>query len=77
MEQVTYKWTDAENDDFKRFYHITEEYYNSIVGGQRNRNGFVPYNLSESIQDVLIAYINDSELLPVEDSKGTLTGMLR
>lgn len=60
MEQVTYKWTDASNADFKRFYLITEEYYNSIVGGRRNRSGFVPYNLSESIQYVLIAYINDS-----------------
>ncbi|MCR4794082.1 MAG: GNAT family N-acetyltransferase [Ruminococcus sp.] len=60
MEQVTYKWTGAENEDFSRFYLITEEYYDSLVGGKRNRSGFVPYNLSDSIQYVLIAYINDN-----------------
>ena len=60
MENVIYKWTDAHNDDFRRFYLITEQYYNSLVGGSGNRKGFVPYNLSDSISDVLIAYINGS-----------------
>ena len=60
MEHVKYIWTDSDDPDLKRFYLITEEYYNSLVGGQCNRNGFVPYNLSESINDVLIAYVNDS-----------------
>jgi len=59
MEHLTFKWTNAEDPDFRRFYTITEEYYNSLVGGQQNRIGFVPYNLSESIYDVLIAYIDD------------------
>ena len=57
MEYIEYIWTDAENDDFRRFYLVTEEYYNSLVGGRSNRSGFVPYNLSDSIHDVLIAYI--------------------
>ena len=58
MDQVTYKWTDADNADFKRFYLITEEYYDNLVGGNRNRSGFAPYNLSDSIQYVLIACAN-------------------
>ncbi|MBO4524603.1 GNAT family N-acetyltransferase [Ruminococcus sp.] len=59
MEKVIYKWTGPKNDDFQRFYLITEAYYDSLVGGKRNRIGFVPYNISESIHDVLISYIND------------------
>jgi ribosomal protein S18 acetylase RimI-like enzyme len=57
MDHITYRWTDAENEDFKRFYLITEDYYNSLVGGHQNRKDFVPYNLSDSIHDVLIAYV--------------------
>ena len=58
-EKVIYKWTEPTNKDFCSFYLITEAYYDSLVGGKSNRVGFVPYNISESIQDVLIAYIND------------------
>ena len=59
IEKVIYKWAEPTDDDFRRFYLITEAYYDSLVGGKRNRVGFVPYNISETIQDVLIAYIND------------------
>ncbi len=59
MEKAVYKWTGPTNEEFQRFYLITEAYYDSLVGGKSNRVGFVPYNISESIQDVLIAYIND------------------
>lgn len=60
MEKAVYKWTGPTNEDFQRFYLITEAYYDSLVGGKSNRVGFVQYNISESIQDVLIAYINDT-----------------
>ena len=56
MIDITYKWTDGKNEDFKKFYLLTEEYYSKIVGGKKNRLGFVPYNLSEDIDDVIIAY---------------------
>ena len=56
--QVEYRWTDGKDEDFHRFYLETEAYYSSIVGGQQNRRAFVPYNLSESISDVIIASIN-------------------
>ena len=38
------------------FHVITEEYYSSIVGGVKNRSGFVAHNASRDIKDVLIAY---------------------
>ena len=53
-----YKWTDGNNEDFRKFYLKTEEYYSNIVGGLKNREAFVPYNISESISDVLIAYVS-------------------
>lgn len=59
MEQIRYKWTDGADEDFQRFYLATEEYYSSIVGGIENRKGFIPYNISESVRTVIIAYIDD------------------
>ena len=54
-----FRWTDGNDEIFRKFYTDTENYYSSIVGGRENREGFIPYNLSESITDVLIAYEND------------------
>ena len=59
MEQIRYEWTDGNNSDFQRFYLATEEYYSSIVGGEKNRKGFIPYNISQNIGIVVIAYIDD------------------
>ena len=59
MSILEFKWTDGANKDFYKFYLITEDYYNRIVGGAENRKSFIPYNISTSIQDVLIAYIDD------------------
>ena len=53
-----YRWTDGNDEDFRKFYLKTEEYYSSIVGGLKNREAFVPYNISESISDVLIASVS-------------------
>ena len=53
---VEFIWTDGNNEAFHGFYLKTEEYYSRIVGSEKNRKGFIPYNISESITDVLIAY---------------------
>ena len=50
--KTEYKWTDGRNEDFRKFYLKTEEFYSSIVGGLKNRTAFVPYNISESITDI-------------------------
>ena len=54
--EIEYIWTDGADEDFQTFYLKTEEYYSRIVGGEDNRRGFIPYNISDSISDVLIAY---------------------
>ena len=56
---IEYRWTKGDDKVFEQFYIKTEEYYSRIVGGKKNRAGFIPYNLSESISDVLIAYVDD------------------
>lgn len=57
--KLVYKWTDGTNPDFEKFYQITEDYYSKIVGGINNRKDFVPYNISDNIQSVIIAYLNE------------------
>ena len=52
---IKYRWTNGKDEAFLRFYLETEEFYSSIVGGRKNREAFIPYNISESIADVLIA----------------------
>lgn len=58
MSNLEFRWTDGTDKAFQKFYLITEDYYSSIVGGVENRKSFIPYNISASIQDVLIAYID-------------------
>ncbi len=56
--ELSFRWTDGKDKDFQGFYLKTEEFYSSIVGGRKNREGFIPYNISESISDVLIAEVD-------------------
>ena len=58
-DSIAYNWTDGSNKDFQEFYKKTEEYYSKIVGGIEKRRAFVPYNHSDGIPNVLIAYIGD------------------
>ena len=56
--KVDYIWTNGNNEDFQKFCIKTEKFYSSIVGGLKNRVAFVPYNISDSITDVLIASVS-------------------
>ena len=56
--KTEYKWTDGNDKDFRKFYLKTEEFYSSIVGGRKNREAFIPYNISESITKVLIVSVD-------------------
>ena len=55
---IRFRWTNGSDKAFHDFYLKTEEFYSSIVGGRKNREAFIPYNISESIQDVLIAEVD-------------------
>ena len=53
-------WTDGNNEVFRHFYLITEDYYSSLVGGRENRSSFIPYNISSAIENVLLVFCNDT-----------------
>ena len=60
--QPSFRWTDGKDRDFQSFWLKTEEYYNQLVGGAGNRKAFMPYNISESVTYVLIAYDGDAAI---------------
>ncbi len=62
VDMIKYIWTDGTHEDFLKFYLITEDYYSSIVGGADRRKSFMPYNISESIHDVVIAYADNEAI---------------
>ena len=59
MSNLEFRWTNGTDTAFQKFYLITEEYYSDLVGGVENRKSFIPYNISASVKDVLIAYMDD------------------
>lgn len=60
--QISFRWTDGKDQDFQSFWLKTEEYYNQLVGGAGNRKAFMPYNISDNITHVLIAYDGDTAI---------------
>ena len=62
MNTISYLWTNGNNKDFQSFYQKTEEYYSKIAGGLENRKDFVPYNISDTIEVVLIAFIDNKAI---------------
>lgn len=57
--ETKYVWTNGSSEVFGKFYLITENYYSTIVGGESKRKGFIPYNISSNIEDVLLVYCDD------------------
>ncbi|MBR0173286.1 MAG: GNAT family N-acetyltransferase [Lachnospiraceae bacterium] len=55
---ISFRWRNGNDVVFHRLYLQTEAYYNSLVGGICNRQDYVPHNLSESISDVIITYVD-------------------
>ena len=52
---VGYQWTTGDDPIFQRFYAVTEAYYSRLVGGEGKRRGFIPFNASSEIPDVVLA----------------------
>lgn len=38
--------------------NFMEDYYSEIVGGEEHRKSFIPFNISDAIHDVIIAYMD-------------------
>ena len=56
---VSYQWTTGDDPIFQRFYAVTEAYYSRIVGGEANRRAYIPYNASDGIPDVVLAFCGE------------------
>lgn len=54
--EITYQWTTGSDPAFQRFYAVTEAYYSQLAGGENKRRAFVPYNASNHIPEVLLAF---------------------
>ena len=55
---IEYQWTKGDDPAFRRFYAVTEAYYSRLVGGESKRRGFIPFNASSDIPDVVLAVCN-------------------
>jgi GNAT superfamily N-acetyltransferase len=60
MDSLEFVWTDGMNDDFRKFFKATEEYYDDVVGGDKELGKqFVPNNTPALITQVLIVYVSE------------------
>lgn len=53
---IKYKYTDGHNSDFNYLCSFLDAYLNDLVGGEKNRQAYIPHNTVENIHDVIIAY---------------------
>ena len=49
-------WTNGNDETFKHFYLVTEQYYNRLVGGEEKRRQFIPYYASSAVDVVLLVF---------------------
>ncbi len=52
-------YTDGNNHDFIELCHDLDNFLNELVGGEKNRAEYIPYNRLDDIHDVIVAYDND------------------
>lgn len=49
-------YTDGGNSDFIELCRCLDDFLNGLVGGEKNRAEYIPYNQLDDIHDVIIAY---------------------
>ena len=47
-------YTDGNNKDFIELRHLLDDFLNELVGGERNRAQYIPYNKLDDIHDVIV-----------------------
>ncbi len=52
-------YTNGENPDFIGLCHDLDDFLNELVGGEKNRAEYIPYNKLDDIHDVIVAYDED------------------
>lgn len=56
---MRFEYTDGCSKDFAQLCHELDNFLNELVGGEENRAEYIPYNKSDDIHDVVIAYDHD------------------
>ena len=64
-------YTNGENPDFIELCHYLDNFLNELVGGEKNRAEYIPYNKLDDIHDVIVAY-DEISLSAVRDLKNTM-----
>lgn len=59
IENIRYIYTNGCDKDFITLCHALDDFLNKLVGGEKNRSHYIPYNILEDIHDVIIAYDKD------------------
>ena len=47
-------YTDGNNKDFIELCHLLDDFLNELVGGERNRAQYIPYNKLDDIHDDIV-----------------------
>ena len=53
-------YTNGENPDFIGLCHDLDDFLNELVGGEKKRAEYIPYNKLDDIHDVIVAYDEDT-----------------
>ncbi|MDE6568001.1 MAG: GNAT family N-acetyltransferase [Lachnospiraceae bacterium] len=53
---MRFVYTDGRNPDFIELCHGLDCFLNELVGGEKNRAEYIPYNQLDDIHDVFVAY---------------------
>lgn len=56
---LKFVYTDGCNSDFIELCHGLDNFLNELVGGEKNRAEYIPYNKLDDIHDVIVAYVDD------------------
>ena len=66
---MRFKYTDGRNNDFIALCKELDIFLNGIVGGEENRTEYIRYNQLEDINDVVVAYDNNTPVGSVNFKK--------
>ncbi len=50
------EYTNGCNKDFIKLCHELDDFLNKLVGGEKNRSAYIPYNQLNDIHDVIVLY---------------------
>lgn len=53
---MRFEYTDGSDKNFIILCHALDDFLNELVGGEKNRSQYIPYNKLDDIHDVIVVY---------------------